>query len=103
MALTFTVVKRFRPHAGVRRGLMDITFDSSGPTWVVTAVNFKLPKKLWDLRLPAHVDGFVLGFVAATLTIDARQEESVAAGGGLVAAGAADLNTKVVRAEYIGF
>lgn len=107
MALSFTVVKRFKPQSGVRRGLVDITFDSSGPTWTVTKANLKLPGGIWALKLPAHIDGFVLGMVAVagnqTITIDARQEESVAAGGGLVAAGASDLNTKVVRVEYIGY
>ena len=107
MALTFTVVKRFRPHAGVRRGLIDITFDALGPTWIVTKANLSLKGKIWNLILPAHIDGFVLASVPvsgnATITIDARQEESVAAGGGLVAAAASDLNTKVVRCEYIGY
>lgn len=106
-ALTFTVVKRFKPHAGIKRGILAITFDSSGPTWSVTKANLSLKGGVWNLILPAHIDGFVLASVPVagnqTITIDARQEEAVAAGGGLVAAGAADLNTKVVRAEYVGY
>ena len=106
-ALTFTPVKRFKPHAGVRRGLVDITFDTAGPTWSVTKADLALKGGIWNLILPAHIDGFVLSSVPValhqTITIDSRQEEAVAAGGGLVASTAGDLNTKVVRAEYIGY
>ena len=100
MALTITVVKRFKPQSGVRRGLVDITFDDSGPSWTVAASDFGL-NGLWDLRLPAAVDGFVLGFKAATPAIEAWEEADGA--GALQACDASDLNTKVVRAEYIGY
>lgn len=105
MSLTFTVVKRFKPQSGVRRGLVDITFDTGGPTWTVTKAELGLPGGVWDLRLPAHIDGFVLAPVVVagnqTITIDAREEADGATA--LQALDASDLNTKVVRAEYIGY
>lgn len=105
--LTFTVVRRFRTHAGVRRGLIDITFDDQGPTWEVTKADLKLVGGILNLVLPAHIDGFVVSAVPVaghqTITLDARQEEATAAGGGLLAATAGDLDTKVVRAEYVGW
>ena len=104
-ALTFTVVSRFKPHDGVRRGIVTITFDGSGPTWAIVPADFKLTG-IFTVFIQPHVDGFVLNYIRVSNvsgTIDARQEESAAAGGGLVAAGATDLDTKVVTAEYIGF
>lgn len=104
-ALTFTAIKRFKPHAGVRRGIIDITFDSSGPTWTVTKADLKLPGGIWNLVFPAHKDGFVLASVPVaghqTITIDAREEADGASA--LQAIDAADLNTKVARAEYTGY
>ena len=53
----------------------------------------------------SHIDGFVVGTVPvagnATVTIDAREEADGADAMG--AADAADLDTKVMRAEYIGY
>lgn len=107
MALTITAVKRFRTVQGVRRGLVDITFDADGPTWSVTKAMLKLPGGILRLNLTGHLNGFVLGVIQVagnqTCTIDARQEEAVAAGGGLLAAGASDLNTATVRGEYTGY
>lgn len=107
MALTFTVVKRFKPQAGVRRGIVNITFDTGGPTWSVTKADLKLPGGIWDLKFPAHVSGFVVASVPVagnqTIDVDARQEEAVAAGGGLVALTAGQLNGLVMRAEYQGY
>ncbi len=104
-ALTFTVVKRFKPQAGIRRGIIDITFDALGPTWTVTVANLGLQNAILSLQLPAHIDGFVLATVAvsgnATVTIDAR--ESAATNIALPAIDAGDLDTKVVRAEYTGY
>lgn len=104
-ALTFTSVKRFKPQAGIRRGIVDITFDASGPTWTVTVADLSLQNAILSLQLPAHIDGFVLATVPvagnATVTIDARQEADTASA--MKAADAADLDTKVVRAEYTGY
>ena len=103
MSLTFTTIKRFKPENGVRRGLVDITFDASGPTWAITNANFKL-NGLWNLIMPAHKDGFVLAYVPSTIlagTIDARQEAD--SGSALKAIDPSDINTKVVRVEYVGF
>jgi len=101
--LTFTIVKRFKPQAGIRRGIVDITFDTGGPTWAVLATDLRLTRIL-KLHLPAHVGGYVLGDVPvvgnASVTIDAREE---ADGGTLMQAiDASDLNALVARCEYVG-
>lgn len=105
MALTFTHIKKFKPQSGVRRGIVDITFDTGGPTWSVTKANLKLPGGILKLILPAHIDGFVLADVPVagnqSVTIDAREEADGATA--MQAIDASDLNTKVVRAEYIGY
>ena len=105
MSLTFTAVKRFKPQSGVRRGLVDITFDTGGPTWTVAKADLKLPGGIWDLKFPAHIDGYVLASVPVagnqTITIDAREEADGATA--MQAIDASDLNAKVVRAEYIGW
>jgi len=105
-ALTFTVVKRFKPQAGIRRGILDITFDSSGPTWTVTVANLGLQNVVLNLTFASpHIDGFIVGTVPvagnATVTISAMEEADAA--GAMQAIDAADLNTKVMRVEYTGY
>ena len=103
MSLSFAVVKRFKPKQGVRRGLVDITFDDQGPTWAIANTDFKI-NGLRNLILPAHIDGFVLSYIPTSVTagtIDTRQEA-----GGASALGASDvgdMSAKVVRAEYVGY
>jgi len=104
-ALTFTVVKRFKPQSGIRRGVIDITFDATGPTFTITIADLKLQGQIMNLTLPGHIDGFVLGVVAVagnkTIQIVVREEADAA--GALQLADAADIDTKVVRVEYLGF
>lgn len=104
MALTITVVKRFRPNAGVRRGIVAITFDDQGPTWTVTPADFKL-RGLYNLILPAQIDGFVLSYIptsnAAGGVIEGREEADGASA--LQQLDAGNLETKVVRVEYVGY
>lgn len=105
-ALTFTVVKRFKPQAGIRRGIIDITFDTGGPTWTVTVANLGLQNAVLNLTFASpHIDGFIVGTVPvagnATVTISAMEEADGA--GAMQAIDASDLSTKVMRAEYTGY
>lgn len=100
MSLTITAVKRFKPESGVRKGIVDITFDTGGPSWTVTAAMFKI-NGLWNLRIQPVVDGYLLSFKASTLAIEGWEEQD--GGSALQALDAGDLSTKVVRAEYVGW
>ena len=103
--LSFAAVKRFKPQAGIKMGLLDLTFDDQGPTWTVTKAMLGLAGGILKLILPAHigehesVDVPVAGH--QTVTISAREEAD--GGTAMQAIDAGDLNTKVVRVMYIGY
>ncbi len=103
--LTFTVVKRFKPQAGIRRGIIDITIDALGPTWSITAANLGLQGTILNLQLTGQVDGWVFGVIPvsgnATITMEARKEADST--GALQQITAADAENSVVRAEYTGY
>lgn len=102
MALTLTVVKRFIPSkGGIRRGIVDITFDSSGPTWVIGATELATLglKGLYNI-MPTHASGFVVGYNGSTGAIDGKK---VAGNGALANISAADMNGLVARCEYVGY
>lgn len=95
--LTFTPVKRFKPVAGVKRGIIDITFDGTYPAggWVVAAADLGLTSKLWNLKLQSrggiqisfdHANSKIIAYEASGDPIDSNE-----------------LDTVVSRAEYVGF
>lgn len=103
MSLTFTIVKRFKPLDGIRRGIVDITFDATyiATGWPVTPADLRL-NGLAQIDLPATVNetGIMIGWDYGS---------SPLAGGKILAkagVGGADVSNQlsavVVRGEYIG-
>ena len=103
--LTFTVVKRFKPHAGVRRGIIDITLDASYASggWAITAANLgiKGAAVILNLIVPAHKAGFHLEWDQVNSKIKAYEEQDTTAASQEI--DAADLSTEVIRVEYVGY
>lgn len=94
--LGIAVVKRFKPQSGVRRGLIDITFDGSYSAggWAVLAADLKL-NGILDIRLPS-VEGKTLQWVPSTGKIAAHEASGDELDGN-------ELDTAVARCEYIGY
>ena len=104
-ALTFTPVKRFKPHAGVRRGIIDITLDAAygAGGWAITAANLGIKGAGVILALipPGSKSGYPLEWDQVNSKLKAYQE--VGAAGAMAEIDAADLSTVVIRCEYIGY
>ncbi len=105
MALTFTAVKRFKPQSGIRRGIIDITLDAAYAAggWAITAANLSIKGAgvILNLIVPAHKNGYHLEWDQVNSKIKAYQEQDTAAASKEIDAG--DLNTQVIRCEYVGY
>lgn len=104
-ALTFAAVKRFKPHAGIKRGIIDITFDAvyAAGGWAITAANLGITGAGVILTLvpPAHKNGYHLEWDQVNSKLKAYQEQDTASLSKEIDAG--DLDTQVARCEYVGY
>lgn len=94
----FSMIKQFKPQAGIRRGLVAITlndsYDSGG--WLVTADNLGL-QELILLKPPSTSEetGILIGWNATTKAITAAE-------GVANPIDSNELSGKVIVCEYIG-
>jgi hypothetical protein len=99
MAHTFAFVKREHHRRGIRRGIVDITLDSNGPTFAVAASDLNLTEII-NIVPPAHKAGYHIEWDHVNGNIKAYEEADTTSASG--AADASDLNGEVLRCEYVG-
>ena len=104
MALVFANFQRkYIAKGGYRTGYVDITLDTNGPDFAVTAANLSLAT-LHNLQVPSSKDGFMLEWdhVAGTINCLFFDYDAVADGAAIAITGA-EMNGKVIRCYYEGW
>jgi len=105
MALTFTKRAKMPPlRGGMMMTVYDITFDTAGPTWAVTAANVGLPTNGTLLAvIPAGgtPGGYGVWWDRANALLRAYEEADGAAAMGVADAG--DLNGTIITCLCIGY
>lgn len=104
-ALTFTVVKRFKPQSGIRRGVIDITLDAAygAGGWAITGANLGIKGQgtISLLIPPGSKNGYPLEWNQVAGKLKAYQESDTV--GAMKEIDAGDLSAAVIRCEYIGY